>query len=110
MVRARAGDEVFERLVDPLLGGINAGNADNLSIAAGARALADAARRGGPFIEALREQRASVAPGPVFHGVANKSTRAYDVTPPESPSPERPCAASASPPASAKQGATLGNA
>ena len=78
VVRARAGDEVFERLVDPLLGGINAGNADNLSIAAGARALADAARRRGPFIGALREQRASVAPGPVFHGVKGGTQRVID--------------------------------
>ena len=78
VVRARAGDEVFERLVDPLLGGINAGNGDNLSIAAGARALADAARRGGSFIEALREQRASVAPGPVFHGVKGGTQRVID--------------------------------
>ena len=78
VVRARAGDEVFERLVDPLLGGINAGNADNLSITAGARTLADAARRGGPFVEALREQRASAAPGPVFHGVKGGTQRVID--------------------------------
>ncbi len=78
VVRGRAGDEVFERLVDPLLGGINAGNADNLSIASGARALADAARRGGPFIEALRSQRASAVPGPVFHGVKGGTQRVID--------------------------------
>ena len=78
VVRARAGDEVFERLVDPLLGGINAGNADNLSITAGARTLAEAARRGGSFIKALREQRASVAPGPVFHGVKGGTQRVID--------------------------------
>ncbi len=78
VVRARAGDEVFERLVDPLFGGINAGNADDLSIASGARALADAARRSGPFIEALRSQRASAAPGPVFHGVKGGTQRVID--------------------------------
>lgn len=78
VVRARAGDEVFERLVDPLLGGINAGNADDLSIASGARALADAARSGGPFIEALRSQRASAVPGPVFHGVKGGTQRVID--------------------------------
>ncbi len=78
VVRARAGDEVFERLVDPLLGGINAGNADNLSITAGARALADAARRGGPFIDALREHAASSSRGPVFHGVKGSSQRIID--------------------------------
>lgn len=78
VVRARAGDEVFERLVDPLLGGINAGNSDKLSITAGAKALADAACKGGPFIDALREQRASGAPGPVFHGVKGGSRRIID--------------------------------
>ncbi|MCQ3813426.1 MAG: protoporphyrinogen oxidase [Acidimicrobiia bacterium] len=75
VVRARAGDEVFERLVDPLLGGINAGNADNLSICAGAVALADAARKGGSFLEALRAQRNSRASGPVFHGVKGGTQR-----------------------------------
>ena len=78
VVRARAGDEVFERLVDPLLGGINAGNSDNLSITAGARALADAARKGGRFIDAVRDQRASVDSGPVFHGVKGGSQRIID--------------------------------
>lgn len=78
VVRARAGNEVFERLVDPLLGGINAGNADDLSIASGARALADAARIGGPFIEALRSQRASAVPGPVFNGVKGGTQRVVD--------------------------------
>ena len=78
VVRARAGNEVFERLVDPLLGGINAGNADDLSIASGARALADAARSGGPFLEALRSQRASAAPGPVFNGVIGGTQRVID--------------------------------
>lgn len=75
VVRARAGDEVFERLVDPLLGGINAGNADNLSIAAGAKALAGAAHKGGPFIEALRSGRAETPAGPVFLGVKGGSKR-----------------------------------
>lgn len=78
VVRARAGDEVFERLVDPLLGGINAGNSDNLSIAAGAGALAAAARRGGPFVPAVRDHAASSASGPVFHGVKGGSQRIID--------------------------------
>ncbi len=78
VVRARAGDEVFERLVDPLLGGINAGNSDNLSITAGARALADAARKGGPFIPALRNHAATAASGPVFFGVKGGSQRIID--------------------------------
>lgn len=78
VVRARAGDEVFERLVDPLLGGINAGNSDNLSIFAGAGSLAAAARKGGPFIPALRDHAASSTSGPVFHGVKGGSQRIID--------------------------------
>ena len=65
--------------MDPLLGGINAGNADNLSITAGARVPwqtqpAEADRSS----SALREQRASAAPGPVFHGVKGGTQRVID--------------------------------
>jgi len=42
LVRHHLGDEVFERLVAPLLGGINAGDADQLSLVAGAPQLATA--------------------------------------------------------------------
>lgn len=40
MVRHRLGDEVMDELVAPLLGGVNAGDADQLSLAAGAPQLA----------------------------------------------------------------------
>ncbi len=43
MVRRRLGDEVLERLVGPLVGGINAGDADRLSLRATAPQLAEAA-------------------------------------------------------------------
>lgn len=71
LVRDRLGDEVFERLVEPLLGGINAGNADELSVRAGAPQLAAAAEQGGSLLTALREQRdqavaATGGPAPVF--------------------------------------------
>lgn len=72
LVRRRLGDEVFERLVAPLLGGVNAGDADQLSLAAGAPVLARAASGGGSLIAALRAQAtgsASGTPGPVFHGL-----------------------------------------
>jgi protoporphyrinogen/coproporphyrinogen III oxidase len=42
LVRARLGDEVVERLVDPMLGGVYAGRADDLSLAATIPALAAA--------------------------------------------------------------------
>ena len=53
-LRPRLGDEVFERLVDPLLGGINGGSADTMSLAAGAPRLHEALRQGGPLGKALR--------------------------------------------------------
>lgn len=74
VLRPRVGDEVFERLIDPLLGGINAGNADEISIEAGAATLAAAARHGGSLIAALRA-RAISSNGPVFHGIRGGSER-----------------------------------
>lgn len=79
VLRPRVGDEVFERLVDPLIGGINAGTADEMSIRAGAAALADAASTGGSFGRALREHVArAVTGGPVFHAVRGGSQRIID--------------------------------
>jgi len=79
VLRPRVGDEVFARLVDPLIGGINAGTADEMSIRAGAAALANAAAKGGSFGQALRDHVATaVADGPVFHGVRGGSQRIID--------------------------------
>jgi oxygen-dependent protoporphyrinogen oxidase len=75
LVRSRVGDQVFERLVAPLLGGVNAGDADALSVEVGAPQLAAAARAGGSLIDHLRTQRAAAlaaagdAPPPVFYGL-----------------------------------------
>jgi oxygen-dependent protoporphyrinogen oxidase len=70
LVRRRLGDAILERLVDPLLGGIYAGDADRLSLAAGAPQLAAAAREDASLVRALRAQRAAAAArssgGPVF--------------------------------------------
>jgi len=44
LVRRRLGREVHERLVDPLLGGITAGDSDHLSLQAGVPALAAAVK------------------------------------------------------------------
>lgn len=85
VLRPRVGDEVFERLVDPLLGGINAGSADQMSIEACAPPLYEAARRGGPLGPAL--QRVASAQGrdrdreamaPVFQSVRGGVTRIVD--------------------------------
>jgi oxygen-dependent protoporphyrinogen oxidase len=71
VVRDRLGDEVGERLVDPLVGGINAGATDDLSLAATVPQLDAAVRSGaGSLVEACRAQRAAALAGdperPVF--------------------------------------------
>ena len=66
LIRTRMGAEVLELLVDPLLGGINAGDADRLSAEASAPQLADAARRHRSLILGLRGAP-KAPPGPVFY-------------------------------------------
>ncbi|WP_436794941.1 protoporphyrinogen oxidase [Actinospongicola halichondriae] len=76
LVRSRLGDEVCDHLVEPLLGGINAGEADLLSAAAVAPQIWACANAGGSLIRAAAETRnRAVASGdPVFatpaHGMA----------------------------------------
>lgn len=73
-LRGRLGDEVVDHLIDPLIGGINAGNTADLSLATVVPQLDAAARSGEPsLIRACRQQRARAlaAPGanpdaPVF--------------------------------------------
>lgn len=72
LVRTRLGDEIHEKLVSPLLSGVNAGDADRLSLAAGAAQLAAAARRRPSLVTALRETAAATTvdpDAPVFHGI-----------------------------------------
>lgn len=83
VLRPRVGDEVFERLVDPLLGGINAGSADRMSIEACAPPLHEAARRGGPLGTALQQVAArrngdGAAGSPVFQSVRGGVARMVD--------------------------------
>ena len=85
VLRPRVGDEVFERLIDPLLGGINAGSADQMSIEACAPPLFEAVRRGGPLGATLRavanrRGRAGDPEGtaPVFQSVRGGVTRIVD--------------------------------
>ncbi|MEO7429774.1 MAG: protoporphyrinogen oxidase [Acidimicrobiales bacterium] len=69
LMRARFGDEVTDLLIDPLVGGINAGDLDHLSLAATVPQLDAAARSGAPsLIEACQIQRAAVSDptAPVF--------------------------------------------
>lgn len=79
LVRRRLGDEVFDALVGPLLSGVNAGNADHLSVQTGAAQLAAAVRDQPSLIAGLRAQRtAALAAGadpdaPVFYGLHDGS-------------------------------------
>ncbi|SDJ19749.1 oxygen-dependent protoporphyrinogen oxidase [Frankineae bacterium MT45] len=71
LVRERLGDEVAERLVEPLLGGVYAGRADEISLAAAMPLLfARLSRDGGSLVAAaeatVAEGRAKSAAGPVF--------------------------------------------
>ncbi len=84
--RARLGDEVTDRLISPLLGGINASDIDRLSLNSASPQLAAAARQGGSFIAALLEARANVgatlgsagANEPVFFGLPGGIARIID--------------------------------
>ncbi|MCU1450454.1 MAG: Protoporphyrinogen oxidase, partial [Acidimicrobiales bacterium] len=71
VMEARLGREVLERLVDPLIGGINAGRSDRLSLAAVAPDLAGAARRHRSLILGLRAERKKAPPSdaPLFLGL-----------------------------------------
>ena len=66
VMRPRVGDEVFERLVDPLLGGINAGNADGEP--EGPEAVAGAS-----------PHPRDIAPGQVDDVGATRSARAHEL-------------------------------
>ena len=64
LIRERYGPEVHERLVDPLLGGINAGRTEELSLDVGAAQLAAVARRATSLTSGLQDQRAAHPPDP----------------------------------------------
>lgn len=73
LVRDRLGDQVVERLVDPMLGGVYAGRADDLSLVTTMPALARAARVEHTLVGAVRAAQAAAprAPGaPVFGTLA----------------------------------------
>ncbi|MFI7437044.1 protoporphyrinogen oxidase [Micromonospora haikouensis] len=78
LVRARFGDAVADRLVDPMLGGVYAGRADGLSLATTMPALARAARVEHTLVGAVRAAQAAAprAPGePVFGTLAGGLSR-----------------------------------
>jgi oxygen-dependent protoporphyrinogen oxidase len=69
VIGRRYGRETLERLVDPLLGGINAGDTHQLSIDTVAPQLAAAARADRSLTRALRRPSSAPPPGPVFYGL-----------------------------------------
>lgn len=76
LVRARLGDEAFEVLVDPLLSGVNAGQADELSAELGALQILTAARADTSLVRGARQLLARAAaatgdgpPAPIFLAV-----------------------------------------
>jgi len=70
LVRTRLGDEVLDRLVEPLLGGVYAGRADDLSLRATMPGLAARLRGGGSLVQAAQAVTdvgaRDPASGPVF--------------------------------------------
>jgi oxygen-dependent protoporphyrinogen oxidase len=70
LVRRRVGDEVFETLVEPLLSGVYAGSADELSARIAAPQFVTALREHGSLIGGLRAQLAAAdRNAPVFYGL-----------------------------------------
>lgn len=83
--RDRLGDEVTDRLIDPLLGAINASDIDRLSLAAAAPQLAGALAKHGSLINgmaAFREANAALGSRdpnkPVFYGLPGGIARIID--------------------------------
>jgi oxygen-dependent protoporphyrinogen oxidase len=81
LVRQRLGDEIVDRLVDPLLGGVYAGRADQLSLAATMPGLHRAALEEHTLTSAVRHAVAAAPrpPGtPVFASVHGGLSRLVD--------------------------------
>ncbi|MFJ1925627.1 MULTISPECIES: protoporphyrinogen oxidase [unclassified Streptomyces] len=73
-VADRLGREVVDRLVEPLLGGVYAGDAYRISMRAAVPQLFEIARRGGSLLDGVTrvQERAAARQqtGPVFQGIA----------------------------------------
>jgi oxygen-dependent protoporphyrinogen oxidase len=72
-VAERLGHEVVDRLVEPLLGGVYAGDAYRISMRAAVPQLFEAAKAHDSLLEAVRDIQVQAArreaPGPVFMGI-----------------------------------------
>lgn len=67
LIRRHFGDEILRHLVEPLVGGINAGEADDLSVRAVTPQLAEAASRSPSLLRGLGHQERP--DGPIFAGL-----------------------------------------
>ncbi|MCU1587564.1 MAG: protoporphyrinogen oxidase [Frankiales bacterium] len=70
LVSRRVGQEITQRLVDPLLGGVYAGHADQLSLQMTLPQLWATARQHGSLVRAARAALPTPGAGPVFAGLA----------------------------------------
>lgn len=72
-VADRLGREVVDRLVEPLLGGVYAGDAYRISMRAAVPQLFEVVKEGGSLLDGVRraQERAAArqVPGPVFQGI-----------------------------------------
>ena len=67
LVRSRLGDEIADRLVEPLLGGVYAGRADDLSLRATMASLAARLAEGGSLVQAAAAVTGGgTRTGPIF--------------------------------------------
>ncbi|HUX69339.1 MAG TPA: protoporphyrinogen oxidase, partial [Cellulomonadaceae bacterium] len=79
LVRPRFGSQVFERLVDPMLGGVHAGRADELSAQSSVPEIAALARRSRSIYLGSRSmRRGSTASGPALVTLDGGLTRLVD--------------------------------
>lgn len=74
-LRERYGDELVDRVVAPLVGGINAGDVEQLSLRAVTPQLAEAAAEGDSLSRALARRRPATSDAPVFHALLGGSGR-----------------------------------
>ena len=72
LVDKRLGPEVTDKLVEPLLGGVYAGHARDLSFAAVSLGLYLKASAGGSLVEHARAIADAAPPGPVFAGLIGR--------------------------------------
>lgn len=85
ILRRKLGDALVDELIEPMIGGIQAGRVDELSAAEVFPALDSAARKGGSLMRAIRPVSPStpVAPAPIFFslqgGVGSLPTYLRDV-------------------------------